>query len=258
VAGNDQTELGAGIWFTNNGIMKPNSSSSEHLARMVAADPVQSGEATESTWRRQEVLATLALGLVVTVVAASVAFLTSRREWPGSTATRLDRSRHLVDFHLLDRSGRSVTKADLEGRFVVVNFVFTGCSLSCRAVNDRMEELQRLVANQTDIRLVSVTVDPRTDTPTVLTKFADGYHANRNRWLFLTGDKAEVYRLIETSFLPKSPELEGLIPGGFGGTDRIMLVDPRGYVCASFNGLKRTVAGEIVAEIDQRRRPTHL
>jgi protein SCO1/2 len=142
----------------------------------------------------------------------------------------------------------------LAGKFLVVNFVFTSCSLSCRAVNDRMEEIQRLVADATDVQLVSLTVDPRSDSPSVLARFADGYHANTNRWLFLTGDKAELYRLLETSFIPKSAELEGLIPGGFGSTDRIMLVDTQGNVWASLDGLKRNAASAVVAALEGRRK----
>jgi len=206
---------------------------------------------------KKEILGTLGLGLIVAGVAAAIAFFTSTREKAPLASSPPDHPRHLVEFNLTDRSGRSVTQADLAGKFLVVNFVFTSCSLSCRAVNDRMEEIQGLVADASDVRLVSLTVDPRSDTPSVLAKFADGYHADTNRWLFLTGDKAELYRVIETSFIPKSPELEGLIPGGFSSTDRIMLVDPEGNVWASFDGLKRNAASAVVAEIEGRRKKHH-
>lgn len=160
-----------------------------------------------------------------------------------------ERRRQLVDFTLTDRSGRVVTRAELTNQFLVVNCVFTSCSLSCRVVNDRMAEVQRLLVGRPHVRLMSLTVDPRTDTPPVLAKFADRYHADTNRWLFLTGDKAELYRLIETSFLDKSPELDGLVPGGFANTDRIMLVDPSGHIRHSFNGLKSTTPREVVDTI---------
>ena len=132
-------------------------------------------------------------------MAAAVAFFTSTSEKAPLASSPPDHPRHLVEFKLTDRSGRSVTQADLTGKFLVVNFVFTSCSLSCRAVNDRMEEIQRLVAGVNDVRLVSLTVDPRSDTPSVLARFADGYYADTNRWLFLTGDKAELYRLKWTA-----------------------------------------------------------
>lgn len=167
--------------------------------------------------------------------------------------TAMDRSRQLIDFTLVDRTGRTITRAELTNQFLVVNCVFTSCSLSCRVVNDRMEKIQRLVAEVADVRLVSLSVDPRTDTPAVLAQFADAYHADTNRWLFLTGDKPELYRLIETSFITRSPKLDGLVPGGFTGTDRILLVDPRGKVRHSFNGLSAKTPLEVVETIARLR-----
>lgn len=208
----------------------------------------------DSTLTRREFFSMLVLGLVIAGITASVALFTGKPQLAPVSASPPDKPRVLVAFNLIERSGRAVTQTELAGNFLVVNFVFTSCSLSCRAVNDRMAEIQGLIADVPDVRLVSLTVDPRSDTPAALTTFANSFKADANRWLFLTGDKAEVYRLIETSFITKSPELEQIIPGGFTATDRIMLVDPRGKVFASFNGLKKEVASAIVAEIAKQRK----
>lgn len=209
----------------------------------------------ESSLTQREFLSILALGLAIAGGAAAIALFTGKA--PPAVATSpspLDHARHLASFSLTERSGRIVTQTELADKFLVVNFVFTSCSLSCRVVNDRMAEIQRLAADAADVQLVSLTVDPRSDTPAVLAKFADSYHADPNRWLFLTGETADVYRLIETSFIPRSPELSQFIPGGFANTDRIMLVDSKGNVCASFNGLNKNVALRVVAEIETRRK----
>lgn len=163
--------------------------------------------------------------------------------------------RHLTDFTLTDRTGRVVTRADLTNQWLIVNCVFTSCSLSCRAVNDRMAEIQGLVADQPDVRLVSLTVDPRTDTPPVLARFADRYRADTNRWLFLTGEKAGLYHLLRTSFLTPAKELVGIVPGGFADTDRIFLVDARGEVREVFDGLKPGTPQQVVAAIATLRNP---
>lgn len=161
--------------------------------------------------------------------------------------------RPLVEFQLTNTAGQVVKRDDLRGGFAVVNFVFTSCSLSCLAVNDRMTEIQRATTNWPDVRLISLTVDPRSDTPAALAAFGRRFQADTNRWQFLTGDKASLYTLIERSFIPKSPALESFIPGGFAQTDRIMLVDPQGNVCASFDGLRTNAAQLVLAEIQQRR-----
>jgi protein SCO1 len=236
--------------------MKPSSSNPEKQNSVEAnSNPAVPDESTSLT--RRELFSTICLGLAIAGVAAGIAIFTGSREKAALVPGHLDHPRQLVAFNLTDRSGRSVTQADVAGKILIVNFVFTSCSLSCRAVNDRMEEIQRLVADMSDVQLVSLTVDPRTDTPSVLAKFANSFHADTNRWLFLTGNKPELYDLIETSFIPKSPELEDLIPGGFTSTDRIMLVDQKGNVSASFNGLKHGVASTIVAEIERLRKSTN-
>jgi protein SCO1 len=234
--------------------MKPSVPSLESSKPAKVPHGLSSGDTSGTGLTKKEILRTLALGLAIAAVAAAIAYFTAKSEKAALSASPPNHPRHLVEFNLTDRNGRSVTRADLAGKFLVVNFVFTSCSLSCRAVNDRMEEIQRRVADATDVQLVSLTVDPRTDTPAVLAKFADSFHADTNRWLFLTGDKAELYRLIETSFISKSPELEEIIPGGFTSTDRILLVDQNGNVSASFNGLNRGVAGAVVAEIEKSRK----
>lgn len=214
----------------------------------------QSPAPDDTRLTRRELLSTLCLGLAIAGVAAGIAFWAGQREKAALAPSKLDHPRRLIPFRLTERSGRPVTEAEVAGKILVVNFVFTSCSLSCRAVNDRMAEIQTLVSEAKDVQLLSLTVDPRSDTPAALEAFANGFHADSNRWLFLTGEKPQLYGLIETSFIPKSPELESLIPGGFASTDRIMLVDPHGNVCASFNGLKRDVAKSVATEIENIRK----
>ena len=236
--------------------MTPSSSKHE---KPNGTEPRQDSPASDhSRLTRRELMSTLCLGLAIAAAAAILAFWTGARDKAALAPVRLDRPRRLIPFTLTERSGRTVSEGDLAGKILVVNFVFTSCSLSCRAVNDRMVEIQGLLREATDVQLLSLTVDPRSDTAAVLTSFANAFHADTNRWLFLTGEKPQLYALIETSFIPKSAELESLIPGGFTSTDRIMLVDPLGNVCASFNGLKRDVAITVVKEIANLRKTSKL
>jgi protein SCO1 len=166
--------------------------------------------------------------------------------------------RRLGNFSLTDRTGRIVTRADLAGKFVVVNFVHTGCAISCLQVNERMAEVQRLVAGQDDVRLVSLTVDPRTDTPPVLAEFGNKFGADSNRWFLLTGDKAMLYDLIEASFLQREPlTADNLMPGGFVGVERIALVDRAGNVRRYFDGMKKTTPKALIEFLNQLRLETN-
>jgi len=166
-----------------------------------------------------------------------------------------DHPRRLVDFSLNDQTGRAVTQTDLAGKFLVVDFLFTSCSLTCPVVNSHMAQIQLLTTNQPDVKLVSLTVDPRDDTVAVLAKYGERFGADANRWLFLTGDKTELYNLIGTTFLAQDTnDAFTYMPGNFAHTERIVLVDPQGNVRADFDGLNDNVASAVTAEIARLRK----
>jgi cytochrome oxidase Cu insertion factor (SCO1/SenC/PrrC family) len=63
-----------------------------------------------------------------------------------------------------------------------------------------MAQLQRDLASQPAFRLVSITVDPDHDTPEVLARYAERFHADPHRWLFLTGEERDIYSLAQDGF----------------------------------------------------------
>ena len=166
-----------------------------------------------------------------------------------------DRPRQLIQFSLNDQSGRKITRADLDGKFLVVSFLFTSCSLTCPVVSRQMAEIQQLTTNQPDVQLVSLTVDPEDDTVPVLAEYGGRFGANSNRWLFLTGDEAMIHNLIGTSFLsPDTNDVFSYMPGNFADIERVAVVDPQGRVRAYFDGLNNNAATAVVAEINRLRK----
>lgn len=165
-----------------------------------------------------------------------------------------DHPRKLVDFSLTDRTGRSVTRRDLDGKILIVDFLFTSCSLTCPAVNTQMAQIQQQTTNQSDVKLISITVDPRDDTQAVLEKYGESFGANTNRWLLLTGGKTMLYDLIRESFLAQDlndPFVN--MPGNFSHTERIAIVDTQGNLRGYFDGLNQNAAKAVVEEIAKLR-----
>lgn len=104
------------------------------------------------------------------------------------------------DFVLIERSGKRVTLADLLGKVWVVNFFYTECTDTCPLQSANMARLQADLANERDVRLVSISVDPEHDTPEVLAEYAARFRADPERWLFLTGPRDAIYRLAIEGF----------------------------------------------------------
>ena len=104
------------------------------------------------------------------------------------------------DFALIERSERRITRTSFEGLVWVTHFFYTNCPDTCPVQSARMARLQRDVADAPDVRLVSISIDPEHDTPDVLRDYAQHFGADPERWLFLTGDKAAIYRLAQEGF----------------------------------------------------------
>jgi len=157
----------------------------------------------------------------------------------------------VADFALTERGGQTVHRADLGGKVWVAAFIFTRCAGPCAQVSRSMADLQRDLARNREVVLVSFTVDPEFDTPEILRAYADGYGAVPERWLFLTGPREELYRLIRTSFRLGVERNEG--PGAQPGYEvehstKLVLVDGKGHIRGYFDSAE---PGEL-AELKRR------
>lgn len=99
----------------------------------------------------------------------------------------------IPDFSFVERSGRTLTRDDLLGEPWVAALFFTSCAGPCpRLTADIRRYLQAPLAD-TNVRIVSISVDPANDTPEVLLRYADTYTADPERWLFVTGDEDAIH-----------------------------------------------------------------
>lgn len=98
-------------------------------------------------------------------------------------------------FSLQNLDGKTVTQKDLEGKVWVANFFFASCPEVCPLMARHLAELQRTFKGDPDFRIVSVTTDPRTDTPEILKAFAKRHGADPRHWLVLRGTKDQAVAL---------------------------------------------------------------
>jgi protein SCO1 len=109
---------------------------------------------------------------------------------PGHEPTAAEK--WFTDVELVNQDGEKVRFYTdvLKGKTVVVNAFFTTCTSVCPPMNRSMEKIQEAFGDRVgkDVFLVSITVDPATDTPVRLKEYAAKFHA-RKGWTFLTGKK---------------------------------------------------------------------
>jgi len=101
------------------------------------------------------------------------------------------------DGTFVDQDGKKRTFGGFNGSPVVMTFIYTRCPLPtfCPLMDRHFATLQKALKADPAMKavhLVTVSFDPATDTPTVLTKHAKSLDADLTRWTFLTGDRDEV------------------------------------------------------------------
>ncbi|HTS25711.1 MAG TPA: SCO family protein [Bryobacteraceae bacterium] len=111
---------------------------------------------------------------------------------------------------VVDQDGRKLSfYSDLvKGRTVAINFIFTSCATICPMLAANFRKVQQEIGEtNSGFRLISVSVDPGTDTPERLKRFAAQYHAGPN-WTLVTGDKAAIDGLLGALGLPVRNKIE--------------------------------------------------
>ncbi|HEV7892337.1 MAG TPA: SCO family protein [Pyrinomonadaceae bacterium] len=105
----------------------------------------------------------------------------------------------IPDVELLDQNGNKVRfYSDLvKGKTVAVNFIFTTCTTICPPLGATFARVQKELGERAgrDVRLISISVDPATDTPERLKAWAAKFHAAEG-WTLVTGAKPQVDELL--------------------------------------------------------------
>lgn len=144
-------------------------------------------------------------------------------------------------FTLQDSDGRVVRLADLRGKVVVLNFIYTSCLDVCPLHTERVAQIQAMV-NQTPMKtmvtFVTITTDPKRDTPQALRDYGSAHGVDPVNWSLLTtkSDQPEdsTRRIAEAYGLKFVAEDDGMQMHGIV----THVIDQDGQLRARFHGLK--------------------
>lgn len=105
----------------------------------------------------------------------------------------------IPDITVYNQNGRRLNfYTDLvKGKTVAINFIFTTCTTICPPLTATFRRVQQQLGERAGegVSLISISVDPTTDTPERLYDYAEKFKAGPG-WTFVTGDKAEIDSLL--------------------------------------------------------------
>ena len=104
-------------------------------------------------------------------------------------------------FNFVERNGIAFGNENMKGKISIVNFFFTTCRGPCPIMNARVATLYKKYVTSDKVRFISISVDPKRDSLSVLKQYANDFGVTDDRWLFLRGDLEEVHRVSEEGFM---------------------------------------------------------
>jgi protein SCO1 len=109
----------------------------------------------------------------------------------------------MPNYSFTNEFGKAVSLHDFKGKAVAFTFIFTRCPYPdyCPRMSKGFEAVQKQLktaANApTNWHLLSITIDPQFDTPTVLRNYATTYRYDSNYWSYVTGPLIDITAIAE-------------------------------------------------------------
>jgi protein SCO1/2 len=161
----------------------------------------------------------------------------------------LDEGDLLPDYHFTNELGEAVRLSQYKGQALALTFFFTSCPYPnfCPRLTSNFAEtaaqLRQMPGGPVHWHLLSISFDPKTDTPQRLQTYAENAHYDPGHWSFLTGDPDQINELADQfgeTFAPVSGTLSHNL--------RMVVVDASGRVRKIYEGNNWTSA-ELVEEM---------
>ncbi len=150
---------------------------------------------------------------------------------------------HVSSFELTSEAGQPFSRQALDGKIWVADFIYTTCTGPCPRMSSVMRQVQQAVTGMPDVRLVSFTVDPDHDTPAALSAYAARYHAQADRWSFLTGPRESLQKLTRDDFKL------GDVDGSMVHSTRFILLDRQSRIRAYYGLSDEDPVTQLVRDI---------
>lgn len=157
-------------------------------------------------------------------------------------------------FVLTDQDGNPLSLADLRGKAVLLDFVYTNCPGPCPILTGLHVEVQRALepALRDRVRFVSVSLDPLTDTPAALREYARKRGADTANWSFLTGAPDAIEAVLKGYGVGSARQPDGTI----AHLVVTFLIDGNGQIVQRYIGLDAHDPEQLRADLERLASPT--
>jgi len=157
-------------------------------------------------------------------------FITNKSEVPSKV------KHTIADFSFINQDSTFISQQVIAGKIHIANFIFTTCGSICPKMTTNLKIVNDSLQNHSDIVLLSYSVTPWIDSPSVLKEYKSRNEITNPNWHFLTGSKNDIYRLARKSYFAEEDIGFSKDSTEFLHTEHFILVDKTKRIRGIYNG----------------------
>ncbi|MFK8005930.1 MAG: SCO family protein [Saprospiraceae bacterium] len=138
------------------------------------------------------------------------------------------------DFSFTNQDSLEVTNKTFAGKIYVSNNFFTTCPSICPTTSLHMGRIYDKFLNDDRVRMISHSIDVRTDSVPVLKRYAEGLEIEAPKWNLVTGDEEKILAIAYDYF--SNALKDETAPGGFDHDDLFVLIDKDRHIRSICHG----------------------
>lgn len=124
----------------------------------------------------------------------------------------------IPDILMVNQDGYTMRISEvLRDKITVINFIYTSCTSVCQILTSNFRQLETTldsIDKNNEVQLISISIDPGTDTPDRLRQYADKQRIDLSRWTLLVSGTNSIERFSRSlgfSNIDKSTHAPGVV-----------------------------------------------
>lgn len=155
----------------------------------------------------------------------------------------------IADYKFVDQDSNFVTPETFKDKIYIADFFFTSCPTICPKMKTQLLRVYDKYENNPEVMILSHSIDPTHDTVAVLHEFAERLGVSSDKWHFITGDKEDIFKIGQTSYMVSANE-DPNEPGGYIHSGAFILVDKERRVRGLYDGTLEESVDKLMNDID--------
>lgn len=168
----------------------------------------------------------------------------------GSTNSIKNLTHKIGNFSFLNQDSVSINQDVFNEKIHIANFIFTSCGSICPTMTKNLKIVSDSLSSEKDLVLLSYSVTPWIDKPYILKQYKEKNEINNKNWHFLTGNKADIYKLARQSYFAEEDIGFSKDSTEFLHTEHFILVDQTKRIRGIYNGTLSLDMHQLIADYE--------